>query len=183
MRREDRVVLTNVRRLAEKRQTRTPFQTLAHTAALVVANVSVASGAALTLNTMTTSAGVRSVWPRKATEAHLGITVCQTYVLTRIELNHTYCRPMRNTPPSSRAKRIAISFCYAPPPLQDLYGKEGFPPSPSGSQWRVGMACLPVCDWREVCLVMHCLVSSGAHNVETRPLKQGCVLTSRVTRR
>lgn len=35
--------------MQRKRQTRTPFQTLAHTAALLVANVSVASGAALTL--------------------------------------------------------------------------------------------------------------------------------------
>lgn len=78
---------------------------------------------------------------------------------------------------------MAITFCYAPPPLQELYGKEGFPPSPSGNQSQVGSACLPCCDWRYFGLVRLRLVGSGAHKAGIRPLKQGCVVTSQVTKR
>lgn len=78
---------------------------------------------------------------------------------------------------------MAITFCYAPPPLQDLYGKEGFPPSPSINQSQVGSACLSCCGWWHFGPSGHCLVNSDAHYTGSRHLKQGCVVTSQVTKR
>lgn len=43
---------------------------------------------------------------------------------------------------------MAITFSYAPPPLQELYGgKEGFPPSLPSRQSQPGSTCLPRRDW------------------------------------
>lgn len=110
-----------------------PFQTLARTAALVVvASVSVASAAALTLKPREQVRRARGPFlcGGKQSEAHLVTPERQTYVLTLRKLNHTYCRQTRNTPPSSGPKWMAITFLLCTAPSSGTLRERGVSPQP-----------------------------------------------------
>lgn len=130
--------------LQRKRQTRTPFQTLAHTAALVVANVSVASGAALTLKPSTE---FRELINRFATENGWGATGYHWLPDVRANIKKTQSHLLQTDekhPSFFRTQMDGHYFLLCTAPSSGTLRERGISPQPLRQPITGGLGVPPV---------------------------------------